>query len=64
MIAVPLDRGLSDTNGGEVNPDHYTKKHRIWRFVVTVPSAKSPKCTQYVGEESTKAGEFLLQDSI
>ncbi|MEI2578426.1 hypothetical protein [Scytonema sp. PRP1] len=26
MIAVPLDRGLSDTNVGEANQDYYTRK--------------------------------------
>jgi hypothetical protein len=34
MIAVPLDRGLSDTDKGEVNQDNSTKKRKNRLFVV------------------------------
>ncbi|RAM50091.1 MAG: hypothetical protein C6Y22_18690 [Hapalosiphonaceae cyanobacterium JJU2] len=33
MNTVPPDRGLSDTNRGEVNQNNSTRKHRNWRFV-------------------------------
>ncbi len=33
MIALPLDRGLSDTNGGEANHNYSSKQHTNWRFV-------------------------------
>jgi hypothetical protein len=33
MIAMPLGRGLSDTDRGEVNQNNSTKKHKNWRFL-------------------------------
>jgi len=33
IITMLLGRGLSDTNKGEVNQLHHTKKCRNWRFV-------------------------------
>ncbi len=33
IVAMLLDRGLSDTNVGEANHDYSIKKYRNWRFL-------------------------------
>jgi hypothetical protein len=40
IIAMLLDRGLSDTNAGEANHKYSTKKYINWRFVAH-PTPKS-----------------------
>ncbi|MBD2455857.1 hypothetical protein H6G80_17435 [Nostoc sp. FACHB-87] len=43
MIAVPLGRGLSDTNTGEVNQNNYTRKTRDHGDSSPTPCPVKPK---------------------
>ncbi|MBD2385897.1 hypothetical protein [Cylindrospermum sp. FACHB-282] len=47
IVAMLLDRGLSDTNRGEVNHCNSIRKHRNWRFVAHPPDSMSDSDSRY-----------------